>query len=783
MKSITLYAVTLWLASMLSLASIFYPTSLLSQNHPNGIDFIGPDGLTYPNFTFAGYQGGIPSPAVVATVQKGTGNDRDEFIRALNAAIAAGGGAIYIPNGVYELSDGIYIPNTNNIVFRGQSKENTIVKLMGSTSNKAIFHFESTTDKISSAMMNVTQVVPRGATRIPVDKPERANVGDWVKTELGEAPEDWREKFYGGAGVPLGSANVWFRGVHQVVGKEGNILILDKPIRVDWDPAQDFRMKKFTPVQNVGVENMTLESIANHSAGGNGVGFIRVVNGFVYNVRLIRPVSQAIEFRDAAHIEVRDSYMENPWRQGGGGNGYGGLMHCFDCLWDNTNTKDMRHAPNLQELSYGCVIRNSTFLNSDAHWHARWPRENLLENIVVQKGTNGKPYMLLSASNFNQPSTGLFPAGERNVVYNCDIHGGQYGAGVKLGGLEEEWVFAYNRFYSPLNGDNATKPMITLWSFQERTTFKSNVFYTDNENQDKICAVLFMPGYIPGVGISGKNIHEGMTPPIAGTPGPDLLAVTPYEGTVDFIDNTFYGFTEDRRWVDDGSGGFPNTDLNNEFFDTYSEIPERPSPPVASIYEWQIAMKNGELTSLPVELVSFEATGADDAIALSWVTKDQVGFSHFEVEKSTDGLLFETFQNVRSVESGEKNSYGLVDKRVNEGVLYYYRLKMVDLDGNFSYSQVVNARLEGDPSFALDPIWPNPSQGNIHFRYFHAGEEPMQVEVFDFAGRKIFEQSFSGEQVDATLPLGEKGLQNGLYYVSFRNTHSVMACKPFQVLK
>jgi len=93
---------------------------------------------------------------------------------------------------------------------------------------------------------------------------------------------------------------------------------------------------------------------------------------------------------------------------------------------------------------------------------------------------------------------------------------------------------------------------------------------------------------------------------------------------------------------------------------------------------------------LPVELIAFEAQANQrQQVDLNWKTASQEGFSHFEVEHSADGKLFTKFS---TVETNQVNSQAAIEYQdIHENPVTgnnYYRLKMVDLDGTFEYSDI-----------------------------------------------------------------------------------------------
>lgn len=112
---------------------------------------------------------------------------------------------------------------------------------------------------------------------------------------------------------------------------------------------------------------------------------------------------------------------------------------------------------------------------------------------------------------------------------------------------------------------------------------------------------------------------------------------------------------------------------------------------------------------LPVELLYFQSEKNSEGIMLTWATVLERNFNFFEVQHSQNGRDYEAMGVVEA--SGQNREtlqrYQYVDQRPYRGQRYY-RLKCVDLDGTFEYSQVVTSFVEGSHTIHISP---NPSNG------------------------------------------------------------------------
>jgi hypothetical protein len=129
--------------------------------------------------------------------------------------------------------------------------------------------------------------------------------------------------------------------------------------------------------------------------------------------------------------------------------------------------------------------------------------------------------------------------------------------------------------------------------------------------------------------------------------------------------------------------------------------------------------------SLPVKLISFNAmlNSKQDKGDLAWTTASEINVSHFEVERSFDGSSFSQVAMVFAWgNSDSKLSYVYTDNLSGiSGNIIYYRLKMVDNDGKYSYSNVRMVRIskQNDKSVAIS-TFPNPVTSELRVTIPHA---------------------------------------------------------------
>jgi hypothetical protein len=170
---------------------------------------------------------------------------------------------------------------------------------------------------------------------------------------------------------------------------------------------------------------------------------------------------------------------------------------------------------------------------------------------------------------------------------------------------------------------------------------------------------------------------------------------------------------------------------------------------------------------IPVTWLSFNATLENKFVLLNWKTATEANSSHFEIERSINGYQFEKIGTVRAAgNSNTITSYDFTDRLPVKG-MNYYRLKQVDLDGSFLYSETRKVEIKTDlPLFA---IYNNPSNGKGIV--VKSGIVPSLFGVFDITGKKLKEITI----VNHTQQIDLSALPSGTYTAALYKDASVIA--------
>ncbi len=161
---------------------------------------------------------------------------------------------------------------------------------------------------------------------------------------------------------------------------------------------------------------------------------------------------------------------------------------------------------------------------------------------------------------------------------------------------------------------------------------------------------------------------------------------------------------------------------------------------------------------LPVELVDFQAQRLSErSVQCKWFTASELNTSHFELERSSDGFHFEKIAEITaSGNSTELLNYDCLDNSASDKELYY-RIKMVDLNGEFEYS-AVRAILGGGES--LINVYPNPTHDWVNVL---SSESNATITITTSSGR-IIDQT-DGSAFDDQYKFNLSNEPDGVYYI------------------
>ena len=252
---------------------------------------------------------------------------------------------------------------------------------------------------------------------------------------------------------------------------------------------------------------------------------------------------------------------------------------------------------------------------------------------------------------------------------------------------------------------------------------------------------------------SGSNWSTTLFPSIVSIEGMDFpVANTGY--AVGWTGNILNTIDSGISWVEQTSG------TTNDLYDI-SFIPNTLTGVVVGVGGVLLRTENG---GLPVELVSFTASLNNNDVTLNWSTATEVNNSGFEIERRSEGKDFDQVGFVPGFgTTTELKNYQFKDTNLKSGS-YTYRLKQVDFDGSFKYSNEVNIDVQTPVYFELSQNYPNPFNPSTIIEFAIPNTEFVNIAVYNELGEKVT------ELINNILPAGKhqvqfnaKGFASGIY--------------------
>lgn len=171
---------------------------------------------------------------------------------------------------------------------------------------------------------------------------------------------------------------------------------------------------------------------------------------------------------------------------------------------------------------------------------------------------------------------------------------------------------------------------------------------------------------------------------------------------------------------------------------------------------------------LPVELLYFDANKDGSNVRCNWTTATEINNDYFAVERSKNGTVFEQIGTVQGANNSNSILYYVFyDEHPYTG-LSYYRLRQVDFDGTYSYSNIVAVYFG---ALEIINIWPNPAQDEVTIAIGVSQNTKATAEVFNSLGQKIYSSIVQLEKgkTEINIPTKQWAKGNFLFRITLPN--------------
>lgn len=223
-------------------------------------------------------------------------------------------------------------------------------------------------------------------------------------------------------------------------------------------------------------------------------------------------------------------------------------------------------------------------------------------------------------------------------------------------------------------------------------------------------------------------------------------------------------------------GGSFNFDINNKQVFLYvwnTGLPYNPTKIVNPMYQFN-AQHTGvfiDPATIPVELESFTVSVHNTSVILNWVTATELNNMGFEIERKLINSEWVTigFRSGKGTTS-EKNTYSFTDEQPQNGTILY-RLKQIDFDGTFTYSNEVQVDFSLLNNFSIDQNYPNPFNPATIIKYQLPEESSVQLKVVNILGEDVAELvNEIQSEGNYTKLFNASSLSSGIYFTVLNAT-------------
>lgn len=186
---------------------------------------------------------------------------------------------------------------------------------------------------------------------------------------------------------------------------------------------------------------------------------------------------------------------------------------------------------------------------------------------------------------------------------------------------------------------------------------------------------------------------------------------------------------------------------------------------------------------LPIELLYFKANWKDQhytAALLEWETASELNNNYFEIQRSMDAVNFTTIKTVPGAgNSSQIISYSDYDNAPEKESTSYYRLKQVDYNGTYTYSNI--EALNPPVGIDLITIYPNPSSEYVDYIVYSSEDAEVSVWAIDAAGKLVISEKQEIKKGINKMRMNTSNLNSGIYILKVTKDKKTKTEKQFVI--
>lgn len=160
--------------------------------------------------------------------------------------------------------------------------------------------------------------------------------------------------------------------------------------------------------------------------------------------------------------------------------------------------------------------------------------------------------------------------------------------------------------------------------------------------------------------------------------------------------------------------------------------------------------------ALPLTMGDFTGNKRQNSVQLNWNTLTEMNTSHFDIERSTDGILFTKLGQVSAAgDATDTRNYQFTDQLLPSARTIFYRLKMTDKDQTFRYSRII--AVTNDNSLLTLRLFPNPVSEVLQIQVYAGRKENARLSITDAAGNQVLQKTITLQEGNngSSMTVGE----------------------------
>lgn len=166
--------------------------------------------------------------------------------------------------------------------------------------------------------------------------------------------------------------------------------------------------------------------------------------------------------------------------------------------------------------------------------------------------------------------------------------------------------------------------------------------------------------------------------------------------------------------------------------------------------------------TLPLNFGYFNALSLTKEVQLKWNTYNESNNNYFEIERSSDGKVFQPIGTIQSKGNNtNENIYSFTDINPKNGKSYY-RIKQIDFNGKFTYSKTISSFIYLQ-SIAINSLFPNPTKHNIIAQVVAKSNSNVLIHVLDITGKSVMRYNAELIEGENNISISTELLQKGAY--------------------